>query len=438
MENKEFFNFIDNTPNAYICAKNLKEELLEYGFEELSEYEKWSDLKNQGKYFVSKGDSSLIAFTVPENNADVGFNIVATHSDSPSFSIKTNPDIFENGYLKLNVDEYGGIIYYSWLDRTLSIAGRVITQKDGGYQSQFINIDEDLLIIPSQAYHQNREVNKENKLNPQVDMLPIMSLSNEDSLAKIIDTYLKENCISFDRICDYDLYLYNRDKAKLVGINQEFILAPRLDDLGCVYPAFKSFIEEAITHFNYNFNVCCVFNNEEIGSLTQQGADSEFLMDTLKRIAEATNIDLLTALRNSMVISADNGHAIHPNAPSKSDPTNKVELNKGIVIKNNPRYTTDALTSSLFKGICDNANAKYQMFACRNDLRCGSTLGGLSQSHVSVNSIDIGLPQLAMHSATETMGSKDIQYLYDALFEFYRSYFAREDNKVYIKKYSKY
>ncbi len=180
--------------------------------------------------------------------------------------------------------------------------------------------------------------------------------------------------------------------------------------------------------------MCCIFNNEEIGSLTEQGADSEFLMDTLKRIAEAKNIDLLVALRNSMVISADNGHAIHANAPGKNDPTNKVYLNQGIVIKNNPRYTTDAFTSSLFKGICDKVNAKYQMFACRNDLRCGSTLGGLSQRHVSVDSIDIGLPQLAMNSANETMGSKDIQYLYDALLEFYSSYFVRENNKVYIKK----
>ncbi len=176
MENKAFLNFIDNTPNAYICVKNLKEKLLELGFKELCEYEKWKELSYKGKYFVSRNDSSLIAFTMTENSENVGFNIVATHSDSPSFSIKTNPDIYENGYLKLNVDGYGGMIYYSWLDRPLSIAGRVITEKDGSYQSQFINIDEDLLIIPSQAIHQNREVNKENKLNPQVDMLPIMSL----------------------------------------------------------------------------------------------------------------------------------------------------------------------------------------------------------------------------------------------------------------------
>lgn len=433
MENKAFLNFIDNTPNAYICVKNLKEKLLELGFKELCEYEKWKELSYKGKYFVSRNDSSLIAFTMTENSENVGFNIVATHSDSPSFSIKTNPDIYENGYLKLNVDGYGGMIYYSWLDRPLSIAGRVITEKDGSYQSQFINIDEDLLIIPSQAIHQNREVNKENKLNPQVDMLPIMSLNNDDSLAKIIDNYLKKYGKPFDKICDYDLYLYNRDKAKLVGINQEFISAPRLDDLGCVYPAFDSFTNSSLRS-NHNINMCCIFNNEEIGSLTEQGADSEFLMDTLKRIAEAKNIDLLVALRNSMVISADNGHAIHANAPGKNDPTNKVYLNQGIVIKNNPRYTTDAFTSSLFKGICDKVNAKYQMFACRNDLRCGSTLGGLSQRHVSVDSIDIGLPQLAMHSANETMGSKDIQYLYDALLEFYSSYFVRENNKVYIKK----
>lgn len=430
--NEKFFNFINNTPNAFFCIKNIKDELLQHGFEELDEYESWKDLSPKGKYFVSRNDSSLIAFTMTGNYENVGFNIVATHSDSPSFSIKPNSEIYENKYLKLNTDKYGMMINYSWLDRPLSIAGRVMTKEyKSSYKKNLINIDHNLLVIPSQAIHINREVNDKNVLNPQVDMLPIISLSQDDSIDQLLATYLKQHDIEFEKICDYDLYLYNRDNAQYTGMNNEFILAPRLDDLACVYPAFNSLIN---SKNNHNFNVFCAFNNEEIGSLTEQGADSEFLMDILTRITNATNVDLLPALRNSFVISADNAHALHPNAPSKSDPTNKVYLNKGIVIKNNTNYTTNAVTSTLFKEICEETGVPYQHFACKTDMRCGATLGILNQRHVSVNSIDIGLPQLAMHSATETIGSQDLWYLYNALTEFYNTSFIRKSDKILIKK----
>lgn len=426
---KRLMSFINETPNAYYCVDNLRQKLIENGFEELYENELWVNLKEDGKYFVTRNDSSIIAFKMSNKKENIGFNIVSVHTDSPSFSIKPNADMFDGNYMKLNVNGYGGMLNYTWLDRPLSLAGRVVTLKDGVYAKQLVNVDKDLLIIPSQAIHINRDVNEKNLLNHQVDMLPVVSLSNDKKLEDIIRENLSKSGKDVDKICDYDLYLYNRDSAKKVGLNDELILAPRLDDLASLFPAFVGFVEADNTN---SINVFCAFDNEEIGSLTQQGADSTFLIDTLTRIAEASNINLLVALNNTFIISADNAHAMHPNARSKSDPTNKVLLNNGVVIKHHINYTTDAVTSSLFKGICNYAKVPYQDFACRSDMRCGATLGGISQSHVGVDSIDIGLPQLAMHSTNETIGSKDVFYMYKALLEFYNSTIIKDKNKIRI------
>ncbi len=427
--NENLMSFINKTPNAYYCVANLRQKLKENGYEELYENELWFNLQENGKYFVIRNDSSLIAFQIPPKKDMVGFNIVCAHADSPSFAIKPNADIFENGYMKLNLSGYGSMINYTWMDRPLSLAGRVVTLKDGIYTKEILNIDKDLLVIPSQAFHMNLEVNKKNELNHQVDMLPIISLSNEKKLENIIKENLTKSGKDTATICDYDLYVYNRDKAKYVGLNDIFILAPRLDDLASLFPTFTSFIESNNPN---SINVACAFNNEEIGNLTCQGADSTFLLDVLTRITEALDINLLVALDNTFIVSADNAHAIHPNAGQKSDPTNKVALNKGVVIKHHINYTTDAVTSSLFKGICEHAKVPYQDFACRSDRKCGKTLGGISQSHVSVNSVDIGIPQLAMHSANETIGSKDVLYMYRALLEFYNSTIVKEKNQMKI------
>lgn len=427
--NKKLMSFIEETPNAYYCVDNLRQELIKNGFEELYENEPWINLKEDGKYFVTRNDSSLIAFKMSDKKENIGFNIVSAHTDSPSFYIKPNADMFDGNYMKLNISGYGMMLNYTWFDRPLSLAGRVVTVKDGEYKKQLVNVDKDLLIIPSQAIHMNRDANEKISFNHQVDMLPLISLNNNKKLEDII----RENLSSFgkdvDKICDYDLNLYNRDSAKYVGLNDELILAPRLDDLASLFPAFTSFIESENKN---SINVLCAFNNEEIGSLTLQGADSTFFIDTLTRIANASNIDLLVALNNTFVISADNAHAMHPNSASKNDPTNKVLLNNGIVIKHHINYSTDAVTSSLFKGICENAKVPYQDFACRSDMRCGATLGRISQSHVSVDSVDIGLPQLAMHSTNETIGSKDVLYMYKSLLEFYNSTIIKEKNKIKI------
>lgn len=431
MENidKKLMGFINETPNAYYCVDNLRKKLIEEGFVELYENESWDNLKEDGKYFVVRNDSSLIAFKMSDVKNNIGFNIVSAHSDSPSFSIKPNSEMFDGNYFKLNVDGYGGMLNYTWLDRPLSLAGRVVVSKDGEYEKLLVNVNKDLLVIPSQAIHINRDANEKLSLNHQVDMLPVVALSGDKKIEDIIRESLSKFGKDVDKICDYDLYLYNRDNAKCVGLKDELILAPRLDDLASLFPAFLSFVD---SNNSNSINVLCAFNNEEIGSLTLQGADSTFLIDTLTRIAKSSNIDLLSALHNTFVVSADNAHALHPNAGSKSDPTNKVLLNKGIVIKHHLNYSTDAVTSSVFKGICDYAKVPYQDFACKSDMKCGSTLGKISQRHVSVDSVDIGIPQLAMHSANETIGTKDVLYMYESLLEFYNSTIVKEKNKIKV------
>ena len=435
---KELMEFVDKTPNAYYCINNLKTKLLEEGYEELYENEPWNHISENGKYFVTKNDSSLIAFKINEElDNSTGFNIVATHSDSPSFTIKSHPEIFDNNYLKLNTNGYGGMINYTWLDRPLSLAGRIILKNDKTYESHFINIDRDILVIPSQAIHINREVNKEATFNHQTDMLPIITINNNRNIKSIIRKQLEEQGIPIKQIsdiCDYDLYLYNRDKAKIIGYDNNMILSPRLDDLACVYPSFCAFTE---SDNKESLNVFCAFNNEEIGSLTEQGADSTFLYDTLKRIAKIKGQDVEIMLKNSFIVSADNAHAIHPAAASKSDPTNTVTLNGGVVIKHHKNYTTDGLTSSILKDICTNANVPPQDFECKSDMVCGSTLGGLSIRHVSIDSVDVGMPQLAMHSANETIGVDDIFYMYEAILEFYNTKIEKNKNKITLKQMNK-
>lgn len=423
----KLIDFIDNTPNCYYCVKNIKEILIENNFIELFENDNWTNIDKNKNYFVSRNDSSIIAFKMSDNIINPSFNIVTTHTDSPTFMIKTNPEIFQNKYLKLNIAPYGGMINYSWLDRPLSISGRVITENNGIFNKHIINIDKDLLIIPSEAIHINSKVNKENNLNVQEDMLPIIALDNI-KIKDILTDYLKSIKQPFDKICDYDLFLYNRDKAKILGLNNEFILAPRLDDLACVLTSLYSFIDSK----NSNFSIFCSLNDEEIGSLSQQGADSTFLINILSRIARIMNIDLSSTLSKSFIISADNGHAIHPNAPLKNDPTNKVYLNEGIIIQHDTNLTTDALSSSLFKNICEKENIPYQDYFSRSDMDLGGTQGTISQSHVGVDSIDIGLSQLAMHSANELIGLKDVSYMYQALLTFYQTTFIKDKNEIKI------
>ncbi|MDY4574561.1 MAG: M18 family aminopeptidase [Intestinibacter sp.] len=436
---EELLDFIQKSPSCYHAVENTKKILDKNGFCEVSEGKVW-ELQEGGKYYVIRNCSSIIAFKIPSKNFK-GFNIVASHSDAPTFKIKENYQIeVDNKLVKLNVEKYGGMIFSSWFDRPLSIAGKVVVKEGNKFVSRLVNIDRDLVVIPNLAIHFNRNINDGYKYNAQNDMLPLYGdISSKDTLMKLV----AENVgVAEEDILGSDLFLYNRMNGSIWGANQEFMSSPKLDDLQCAFSSLKGFLagenKDAV-------QVHAVFDNEEVGSLTKQGAESTFLLDTLNRINSAlgrTQEDYLTAVANSFMISADNAHAVHPNHPQKSDQTNRPYMNEGIVIKfnANQKYTTDSMSAAVFKSICEDASVPYQVFTNRSDAAGGSTLGNISNSKVSLNTVDIGLPQLAMHSAYETGGIKDTYYLVKALESFYSTSIVQEEcgvltiNKTVLKK----
>jgi len=423
--NEKLFTFIEESTCCFTTIDNIKNKLLKEGYIELYENKKWN-LKSE-KYFVIRNDASLIAFNIG-NNYQESFNIICAHGDTPGFYLKPKNDIYEYNYLKLNVAPYGGILNYGWMDRPLSIAGRIIIKDKNKYTKKIVDIKKSICVIPSEAIHQNNKANTNLDLNSQIDLIPIISLNKEENIIKkIIKKHL--NLEDKAEICDYDLFLYNTDKPMYIGSDKEMILSPRLDDLSCTFSAYKSFAE---SNNDKNINVMCIFNSEEIGSLTKEGADSSFLMDILKRICAGINLDISVALHNSLIISADNSHAVHPNHPTKSDVSNSVYFNKGVLIVKEKDTTTDSISSTIFKEICKKANVPYQDSASRNDMTTGSTLSGLSIRHVSIYSIDVGIPQLAMHSSYELIGRDDTFYLYNAFKKFYDIEVKYDTNGIQI------
>ncbi len=409
---EELLTFIRKSPSAYHVVENIKDTLLEQGYEELKETQEW-DIKSAKGYFVVRNDSSVIAFHMPAK-APKGFHIVASHSDSPTFKVKENAEMaVEEKYIKLNTEKYGGMILSTWLDRPLSVAGRVVVRgKDGKTQEKLVNIDKDLLVIPNVAIHMNRDMNKGVEYNPQVDMLPLMALGTktekENLLYKEVAAVI--GCAPED-ILGHDLFLYVREEGRTVGAGKEFLLSPKLDDLQCVFSSLQAFVQKKPKKY---VNVLAVFDNEEVGSSTAQGADSTFLQDVLLRIGESVQMnhgDYCRLVADSFLISADNAHAVHPNHSEKADPTNRPYIGGGIVIKyhGSQRYTTDAVSAAKMKLLCEEAKVPYQTYTNRSDVVGGSTLGNISTSHVSLSSVDVGLPQLAMHSAVETAGCKDTE-----------------------------
>lgn len=413
---ERMLDFIDRSPSCYQAVENAERELEAAGFVRLMEEEKW-ELLQGGKYYVSRNGSSLIAFAIPEGELK-GFHMIASHSDSPCFKIKENPEMAVEGhYVKLNVEKYGGMILSTWLDRSLSVAGRVVVP---GPVVKNVAIEKDLLIIPNVAIHMNREMNKGVEYNVQTDMLPLYGM--EDGGKPLRELVAREAGIEAEEILGSDLFLYNREKGRIFGAEGEFICAPRLDDLECLYASLQAMLHGKPKHYA---NFMIAFDNEEVGSTTRQGAASTFLRDTLKRICEAfamTEGDYTRLLAASFLISADNAHGVHPNHPEKADPTNRPYLNGGIVIKyhGSQKYTTDGVSAAIMKSICQRAGVPWQTYANRSDIAGGSTLGNLSAAQVPVNSVDIGLPQLAMHSAYETAGAKDVEYMIRAMECFYQ------------------
>ena len=396
----------------------MRASLIAHGFQQLKEDEKWN-LEVNHSYFTMRNSSSVIAFTIPEN-ARNGYRIMASHSDSPTFKIKENPEMaVEKKYVKLNVERYGGMLCAPWFDRPLSIAGRVITEENGELVTHLVNVDRDLVLIPNLAIHMNREVNDGYKYNAQKDMLPLYG----DITAK--DTFMKTIAeaagVKEESILGHDLFLYNRQPGTIWGASNEFVSSGRLDDLQCAFSSLQGFLrgdkKEHISLF-------CLLDNEEVGSGTKQGAASTFLYDTLMRINASLDLtyeDYLVNLAKGFMISADNAHAIHPNHTDMADPVNRPYLNEGIVIKfnANQKYCTDGVSAAMFKSLCKKAGVPYQTFTNRSDILGGSTLGNISNTKVALNTVDIGLPQLAMHSPYETAGVKDTWYLIQAVEKFY-------------------
>lgn len=425
---KELFDFIKKSPTAFHAVDSAKEILDRSGFYALSEKEKW-DIKLGKKYYVTRNDSSIIAFVLPKKKDGMKFKIISSHTDSPMFKLKENACLETGGkYTRLNTEGYGGMILSSWLDKPLSVAGRVVYKKGDKLGIANINIDRDLVVIPNVAIHMNREINDGFKYNKQVDMLPLLGQNgSEDAFKKIltdeVNKTLKKGKIKPEDIVGKDLFLYNRSEGALLGAKEEFIGAPRLDDLECVFASLKAIAETDIS--NNTLKVVACFDNEEVGSLSYQGAAGGFLRDVISRISICTGIDEETikiALAEGFMLSADNAHAVHPNHPEKTDENNKVYMNEGVVVKTNAsqKYTSDGMGVAMLKLCAEKKNVPLQYFSNRSDAPGGSTLGNLSEQQISIPTVDIGLAQLAMHSSYETAGVRDLEYMVELMAAFYK------------------
>lgn len=351
-----------------------------------------------------------MAFTIPEDGGHA-FRITASHGDSPSFKIKENPELRDAAYVRLNVEGYGGMIMSTWLDRPLSAAGRIIVSENGKLVSKLVNLDRTTLVIPSVAIHMNRTANGGHAWNIQQDLLPLYGTA-DDSLS-FMDAVAAAAQVAPENILGHDLYLYSRIEGTLWGERHEFISSARLDDLQCAFAAFRGF-----TAGKREKHICvyALFDNEEVGSATNQGAGATFLKNTLTRISRSLGYsydETQAMIARSFMISADNGHALHPNHGEYADPVNAPRLNGGIVIKFNAqqKYATDGFSAAFFRDLCRRVEVPTQTFTNRSDIPGGSTLGNISNTKVSMPTVDIGLPQLAMHSSYETAGTKDTAYL---------------------------
>ncbi len=413
---KKMLAFIKNSPTCYHAVENVGQELETAGYGQLQENERW-ELAMGGKYYVTRNGSSLIAFQLPARKPK-GFHMVASHSDSPCFKVKENPEMkVEDAYMKLNVEKYGGSILSTWLDRPLSVAGRVVLAGGAGIRN--VAVDRDLVLIPNVAIHMNRDMNKGVEYNVQTDMLPLYAGTDSKPFLTLM---AEEIGVSPKDILGSDFFLYNREKGRRFGAQGEFVGTPRLDDLACVYASMYALLHGKPEEYS---NLLAVFDNEEVGSTTRQGAASNFLQDTLRRIGESLGMEesgFGRLLADSFMISADNAHAVHPNHPEKADPTNRPYLNGGIVIKyhGGQKYTTDAVSAAVMKEICKKADVPWQCYANRSDIAGGSTLGNISAAQVPVSAVDIGIGQLAMHSAYETAGAEDVGYMVRVMECFYK------------------
>lgn len=431
--NDKLISFLNESHNEYLAANAIRKILSKSDFKEIKENETWN-LKENSKYFFLRNGNSLVAFVTPYrlNKSDFYYKIISSHLDSPALKLKENPTVCTNFYEKWKVEVYGGLINSTYVDRPLGLAGRLIVKTKYGLETRIVDTKKAVAIIPNVAIHQNRNINNGFIYNPQVDLLPLAGTSEKAHyFDEIISSFLKED----EEIVSYDLYLYNFDSAQYVGFNDDLICGQKEDDLSSAFLSLKALIDSKTNYNETGIKVAAFFNNEETESLSFSGADSDLLKSTLKRIALSFNVkedEYLSAIKKSFVLSADNGHAIHPNHPEMSDDKNLCLLNKGILLKfnSNMAYTSDAFTSAFVKTLCKDNNIPYQVFFNRSDVRGGSTLENISISQESILTADIGMPQLAMHSSFETIGSEDTKHMFDLMSCFYKTVFKIDNDKI--------
>ena len=405
-------DFLDASHSVYHAAAYLEKVLTDAGYTRLLEKDSW-ELAPGGKYYVARGGTAVLAFRVPQETP-VGFLMSASHSDRPTFKFKENGELKGN-YTRLATEKYGGMLVAPWLDRPLSLAGRALVETESGVCTKLVDIDRDLMMIPNVAIHMNRQANDGFKWNPAVDTLPL--IGGKEAAGKL--NQLLEETVG-GKILGHDLYLYIREKATVWGINEEYISSAALDDLECAWCCTQGFLKAGESR---SMPVLCVFDSEEVGSNSVQGAASMFLENVLQRICQALGLELSRMLAQSFMISADNAHAVHPNHPEFADAGNAPVMNGGVVLKFNAsqRYTTDGVSAAIFRKACGKADVPVQTYCNRADVPGGSTLGHISLMHVSVPSADIGLAQLAMHSCYETAGIQDALWLEEAMAAYYGS-----------------
>ena len=419
MELKDFLDGCKSMYHTVLCVSTMLEEA---GYTRIRENRTWN-LEPGGKYYVTRGDSSIVAFRIPEGEAK-GYMMSATHTDRPTFKVKEFPEL-KGIYTRLATEVYGGALLAPWFDRPLSVAGRVMVETEQGIAPRLVDIDRDILLIPSVAIHMKREQNKGWEINPAVDTVPLMG--SEAAAGKLWPA-LEEQ--AGGKILGHDLYLYLRQKAVVWGMEEEYISSAGLDDLMCVWSCTQGLVKSGDSG---SVSVLCVFDTEEVGSSSVQGAASTFLADVLERVSECLGADHKQMLGNSFMVSADNGHAIHPNHPEYADPNNAPRINGGVVLKFNAswRYSTDGISAAVFRRICQKADVPVQNFCNRADVPGGATLGHISLHQVSIPTVDLGLAQLAMHSCYETAGVKDGGYLARAMTEYYSSTLTVTDDGAY-------
>lgn len=414
---RDLIHFIAKSPSTFHAVRGIKAALLYAGFTEIREEDTWQ-IEKGGKYVVTRNGSALMAFTVPEKGAEA-FHITASHCDSPTFKIKEYPEIADGPYVKLNVEGYGGMIMSTWLDRPLSVAGRLLVTENGHLAEKLVAIDGTMLVIPSVAIHMDRNVNQHKEWKVQKDMLPLYGMTGAKT--PFMDVIAAAAKVKAEDILAHDLILYSRVPGTIWGEEREFISSPKLDDLQCAFACFRGFTQGQKEKY---ISVYALFDNEEVGSATSQGAGSTFLANTLERLARSLGYsydETMAMIARSFMISADNAHSVHPNHPEYADPVNRPVINGGIVIKYSAaqKYATNAFSAAYFKKLCKDHDIPTQTFTNHSDNPGGSTLGNISNTVIAMPTVDIGLPQLAMHSSYETAGVKDTAYLVDAVTKFY-------------------